>query len=304
MRQGVKDLLKKHLISACRAATDSIATVGLDDGSELQSPRVQALQKLAYMCTLVESSFAERRSRSDDAVRDILPQASLEALLAAYPATLPTPKQLFAQLAVRHASTSAPQYGHSTSSKAVTSLLKYATMQVSHSQAMITLLCRETDRYLARLSVCVDKLRSETSAVETTAGTVPPQGTIHFPLAGKDARAQLSANLLCILDLFQQRCVMDPALDSSMFSTGEKGVKWGYAFMSNILCIEWASMLLVNAVRTDQKMTQNRSVANCKDSFKRLFSFHRASLLEVSRFSAARWKSKVRIWRFISNYSC
>lgn len=263
LRTPLRDMIKKRLIAFSKEAADSWRSLDAVDTVHLSSARVQALQKLSDLCTFVENTFAERRVRHDDSVREILCQPVLEGLLAAFPATLSPPRQLLAQLALRHVQT-APHYGHSASAKAITSLLKIAVSQVSHSAAMITLVSRELELHLIAVN----------TACHTLAGSV----------GAKSANVQL----LGVLDRFQHRCVIDPAFEQ----VGAEESNAAFKFLTSVLSIEWLSILLAQAIRTDQRVQTSRISSSYKETLKRLLAFHKTSLLEVCRFSSSKWSPK------------
>jgi hypothetical protein len=298
MRAAIKDQLKKKLAAFAKEATDSFAAMELEDAVDLKSPRIQALQKLTYICIVIENSFSERRVRNDDIVRDVLGQTSIEALIAAYPATLPPPRQLVAQLALRHTVT-APQYGHSAAAKAVSSLLKFAAGQVTHSGAMVALVCRDLETYLSRVGACQEKLRAlaadgdvAASAANASSGPSPVHAML-FPAVSRALKAPSSVLLLGSLDTLPHVCVMDPDFVSALFHGSTDGKAWTYEFLLCLLCIEWLSQLLAQAVRTEQRSSQGRAVVSYKTTFRKLFAFHKSSLLEVCRVSSTKWASKV-----------
>jgi len=293
LRSPIKDQLKKRLIAAAREAADSFINLKWDDGSELSSPRIQALHKLTYICTIVENTFSERRVRNDDVMRDVLAQSALEALVSAFPATLPTPRQLFSQLAVRHVTTS-PHYGHSASAKAVTSLIKYAATLVTHSSLLITMLCKELEQHLTALNNSIAELRKideENSTDESGEKDFPRQ--LLPPIPPVTVKSTPPPLLLSILETFPHRSVIDPLSESVPgWGAAARGRKSAYVFLTSLLSIEWTTLLLAQSVRTDQRVPHSRSVVVHKDTFKKLFAFHKSSLLEVCRFSSSKWTSK------------
>lgn len=269
LRSPLRDILKKKVIAFAKEATDCWKALDPTDAAQLCSSRLQALQKLADLCTLIENTFPERRARQDDSLREILCQPVLECLMAAFPATLPPPRQLLAQLAIRHVHT-VPYYGHSASSKAISSLLKLAVGQVSHSSAMITLVSREIDVHLNAMSAAQQVLL--VGAAAPTLGAKPA-----------------SVQVLGVLDRFQHRCVMDPAFEQ----VGAEESQAAFKFLTSVMSIEWLSILLAQAIRTDQRVQQSsRSTLAYKDTLRRLFAFHKSSLLEVCRFSSSKWSPK------------
>ena len=319
LRLPLKEMLRKRLILHSKEAADCVPHMTNELlSTDLQSPRIQALQKLTYICTIIENCFTERRVRHDDVVRDILNPSAIEALLAAYPATLPTPRQLFAQLSMRHINTS-PHYGHSASAKAVSALLKVASSQATHSSMLITLLSKEIDKSLSKLGMflsrnadmqktsggCIsaesEKSCGFSSPSPPTLPSTAPSTTASNNRGAKFTPPQ-SVLLLGVLDNFPHQCVMDPTFPTNIEDNG-----FTFDFLSTLLLLEWQAILLGQAVRTDQRIPQSRSVVTYKDTFRRLFAFHKSSLLEVCRFSATKWTSKVRIILYIiykSEYIC
>lgn len=298
LKVSIKEQLKKRLIAFAKDAQDSVRPLDRSDAADLSSTRIQALQKLADLCIIVENTFTERRSRPDDVVRDILTQPTLEALLLAYTATLPPPNQLLAQLSLRHVATT-PHYGHSASAKAITSLLKIACAQITHSGVMITLLSREIDQQLNTLDAVVQLLPTLTSSAELidvqVACSVFGKGeSFKGGTVKKVPHKATSVQLVGVLDLFPQRCTMDPAFAQSLFDNRTDGVDCTYKFFTTVMTVEWLSMLMAQAIRADQRNQHSKQIDSVKETLKSMFAFHKSSLMELCRISSERWSAKVR----------
>ncbi len=309
LKVSIKEALRKRLLAFAKEAQDAVTPLNREDAAELGSARMQALQKLADLCSIVENTFTERRSRPDDILKDILLPSTLEALLHALPATLPPPRQLLAQVTLRHVSTT-PHYGHSSAHKAINSLLKIACSQVTHCAMMISLLSTEIDQQLSHLHTVVQLMPTLT----TTEGEIDVATACSVQTKGDSSKStpvrrtsstnssggrNNTVQLVGVLSNFPQRCTIDPAFTQSLFDGRTDGQDCTYKFFTTLMTLDWLSLLLAQAIRCDQRNPHSKQIDTVKETLKSLFAFHKSSLLEICRMSAERWPAKVIHFNFL-----
>jgi len=101
--------------------------------------------------------------------------------------------------------------------------------------------------------------------------------------------------VLGILDYFPNRCVIDPLFAQELSEHGNayEVERLTWQFLSSVLVLEWLSIMMSSTMRTDQRNPHSKAMAQSKDIFRRLFGFHRSSVLEICRFAAQ--KSSVQV---------
>ena len=350
---------------------------------------MQVLQQLNHLCMLTESMLAENRHHNSDFIRDVLTEPVVEALVGAFPCTLPPPSQLFAQLSLRHNNV-VPYFGHAVSARVISALVKLASTRPPQSSLVFDILCRDIDSTLGGLSTSKRSLQlllaansgdesvsapavaalaaAELGALEAAGGggtgaggdegsaggsrgtSVKGEGDLDDLLheehpyaamlmtepepvvksrrrsrgssfgsksggasawgtAGASSAATANVNVLVVgvLDAIPHRCIMDPSLRSPdpspdgaitrgpPFSAQLARHTWQY--LTATLRLEWLCIMLSHALRAEQRAPQSRVISSGKDTLRRLFAYHRSSLLEVSRFTAQNWLPMV-------SYSC
>eukprot|EP00981_Chlorochromonas_danica_P007093 scaffold1551_cov164-Ochromonas_danica.AAC.21 len=144
IRGRIRDSLRQKIRALATDAANISQSGDVDGGTTIASSRMQVLQQLCNICTVVENMFGESRRQPLEAARDILTD-ELPALFGAYRCTLPSHDQLLAQLSVRSATT-LPHLGHGASAKAITGLLK-AAISIS-PQTAIPIILKEIEETL------------------------------------------------------------------------------------------------------------------------------------------------------------
>jgi hypothetical protein len=324
LRPQLKDQLRKRLLKYAKDAAAIWKAIPLADASALDSPRLQCLQRLTIMCTLVENLFVERRRHADDVVRDLLSPAVVEALVAAYQCTLPPSRQLFAQLSLRNPAPNM-HLGNSNSAKALTSLLKSAIGQVSQSSSMFALLCAEIDEQLAIVSASKQALLAQrvAQAEKRTQGSPGAgMGQAADEKEGSSSGGDVKSNtvssstkrhhhrrtrtpslgsagggncvMLGVLDCIPHSTVVDPGFEKALLGCGGAETELHtWKLLNAVLSIEWLSTMMCQVLRVDQRLPQSRATITYKDTLRRLFSFNKSALLEICRFGSEKWTEKV-----------
>ena len=321
MRVELKELLKKKLIVCCSDAKTISHRFEPKEEPHLSSPRVQILQKLANACIVVESMCSENRASTNELVREVMTDAVVEGLVAAYSCTLPPSRQLFAQLSLRHTLVF-PHYGQSSCARAITSLLKLTPSRVSGlSSTLLSTLFRESEEKLSLISFSKQSLRalcpppppppndSYAKAKDDGDGKGTDEELYEAPpssLSSKSKRRSRgsslggsqgnssSANVLVLgmLDYFPHRCVIDPLFEQELSEHGNayEVERLTWQFLSSVLVLEWLCIMTASVLRNPHSKPTAQS---CKDIFRRLFGFHRSCMLEICRFAAQ--KSSVQV---------
>lgn len=100
-------------------------------------------------------------------MRDLLTEPILNALVSVYVVILPNAEQLFAQLSVRHVvSTAASHPGYHPAGKALTNLLKFASVHAG--SLILPILFKSIDTKLNEISAAKSSLRACTVAYNAT----------------------------------------------------------------------------------------------------------------------------------------
>ena len=147
MRLSLQGCLKAAC-SDCRSVWSSSASLA-DDSMELSSPRMRALQRLTNICALVESlctADQKRNSPSAEMLREIMTEDVVSHLLSAFTCTLAPPRQLLAQLGVRHRG-ALPFCGYHLAANRLNSLVKTASTALP--QIVLPVLYRAVDETLS-----------------------------------------------------------------------------------------------------------------------------------------------------------
>jgi hypothetical protein len=261
--------------------------------------------------TVIESMFTENRRHYSEMMREILSDSVIELLISGvYQCTLSPSRQLFAQLSIKSINTF-PTFGHCSSSKAITSLIKLVTSSIP--QTILPILYKEIDKVLGLISTNKQALRALSKAStpkddnnEEVIEKMPyfEKGEVRRRRSrGSSLGNQAGSNVLIlgVLDCIPDRCVIDPELYKDMEIDSELEM-YTYRFLSSILMIEWLSMMLSHTLRNVQRISGSSAVISNKDVLRRLFAFHRSSMLEVCRLASKKWIPKVFfIYNSISN---
>ena len=158
LRQPIRSAIVSNLSSISTECRRLWKALPAQDESTLNSPRMQVLQRLTNLCLVVESMGTETRRHSNEFLKEIFTEAVIEALVKAYPCTLPPARQLFAQLSMRHAHNTFLYYGYCPAAKALTSVLKIAAnIAPTH---LLPVLFRVVDETLGLISASKTALRA------------------------------------------------------------------------------------------------------------------------------------------------
>jgi hypothetical protein len=331
LRQIVKDTLQNTLLTICAEAKRIWKDIDIRDEPTLNSPRMQELQKLGNICLIIENMSVDSRRLANDLLREILSEEVIEAIVRAYPCTLPPSRQLFCQLSLRHTG-AFHYYGYHAVAKALTSLLKVAVGIVP--QLLLPVLFRAIDESLGLISASKQALRalatpstlSANASVFTpaaksggggVAGKIPSSyydsNSMGFGLGYESSDflmmnrrnrsrsrgssfGQPGANVLTlgVLDCIPHKCIFDADFVENELNLSPELEKHTWNFMSSLLQLEWLTSMASNGLRPMQRTQGPSLVTAGKDVFRRLFAFQRSSMLEVCRFSVSKWSSKVR----------
>eukprot|EP01038_Epipyxis_sp_PR26KG_P005357 gene5357-7431_t len=314
MKIPTKQLIKSKLLGYAKEAKVIWDGVTMSEQPDLQSPRYQVLQKLGNICVILESFLNEHRRLAGDFLRDILSETTIEALVSSYQCSFPPSQQLFAQVSIRSNNTTAPHFGHYSSAKAISSLLKLAASTMP--QVVIGVLYKEIDNTLSGLSGYKLALKSLHSSNKSN-GSSGAQDYIKDSLqvskstesipsllnSGKARRSrsrgsslgQIGANVLMlgVLDAIPHITLIDPSFEVEMSNHGGDVEIYVWKLLLSVLTIEWLSLMLSHTLRSITKVpTANSSISAGKDILRRLFAYHRSSMLEVCRFASSNWKEQ------------
>jgi hypothetical protein len=293
--EKLRDSVLKHmdalLINTCKEAQLIWDTkVNFGEIPTIISPRMQVLQKLTNICSLEESFHTEMR-RVSSGSREAFSETKLSALVAAYTCTLPPSRQLLAQLGTRQAIQST-HFGHTASAKAITTLLKSAAS--STPQTLLPIILKAIETTLIKISTQKQALRGGIYAKE------PALDFDMFTMESiQKARKQRSRGsslgeesgdvfILGVLDALPHRCSFDPSIEEE-FSKDSDLEKSTWKFLSAILNLEWLTFILSYTLRPSPYLHIRQSD---KDILRRLFAFHKSSMMEVCRFSSSKYKAK------------
>jgi hypothetical protein len=106
--------------------------------------------------------------------------------------------------------------------------------------------------------------------------------------------------ILGVLDSIPHRCVIDPYFFDEIKANSNELELAVSAFLTSILMLEWLCIMLSNALRSIKAQSGSSAILSSKDVLRRLFAFHRSSMLEVCRFASKKLVAKVRTLIFIS----
>jgi len=105
-------------------------------------------------------------------------------------------------------------------------------------------------------------------------------------------QSSTNVHILGVLDCLPQKSIVDPSFQADIASEDGDYERQTTRFLTSVLCIEWLSALVSHALRTEQRLPNSRVTINSKDTIRRLFAFHKSSMLEVCRFASQRWTDK------------
>ena len=97
-RPQIRMAFTMHIEALCSEAKRIQKSLPIDEEPSLSSPRIQILQRLMNLCTVLENMASEGRRQTNDLMKEILTEESIQSLVAAFPCSLPASRQLLAQL--------------------------------------------------------------------------------------------------------------------------------------------------------------------------------------------------------------
>ena len=97
-RQQIKSSFTAQIETLCIEAKRISKNLPIDEEPSLESPRIQILKRLCYLCTVIENMAIEGRRQTNEFFKDLIDESMIEHLVNAFPCTLPPSRQLFAQL--------------------------------------------------------------------------------------------------------------------------------------------------------------------------------------------------------------
>ena len=319
LQSSARSYLAQTLSHICKDAqrmwVDESSCVGIAV-YDMKSVRMQVLQKLSNICSLIESLAlwqSNKGNRGSIDIRDIFTDDIVEVFVRAFACTLPPIDELMAQLGVR-SSAMMQHYGFHPTARAITSLLKVVTSLVP--QIILPVIFRIIDETLTAVSSAKSALRMAAVALGSplTPGAALGMEAFQYEAEANKLDAPLDRHqrqrrrsrgsslggegtnvlILGILDSVPHLCSFDPALEDSKNCNAElRFLIW--KLLTPMLMLEWhssiVSLCLKPNPRTPTAISSN-VLSGSKDVLRRLFAFHRSSLLEVCRFSASQWENK------------
>ena len=306
LQQPVISCLESNLRTLCIEAEQIWSEFSHLSSTDYSTPRMQVLQKIAYICAIIDSMASEAsRRHTSDALREILNVEVTKGLIAAFSCTFPPSQQLFAQLALRHNSTFA-YFGFGAAARAITAVVKLSTSL--SPEATIPIIFAAIDNCLGQISASKAALCScaHVSAPEATIKgnsevglrtQLPTPGAAEA-IEGTSKRLRGSSFdqpgsnvfILGVLDSVPHRCVFDELLKSSMHVDVEKHL---WEFQCSTLYMEWLTSVLLVCLKSIPRSQGLGVIMAGKDIFRRMFAFQRSSMLEVCRFASSKWTPKV-----------
>ena len=158
MRQPVRSTIVSNLTNISAECRRLWKALPAQDESTLNSPRMQILQRLTNLCAVVESMGTETRRHTSEFLKDVFTEGVIEALVRAYPCSLPPARQLFVQLSMRHTGNTSSHFGYCPAAKAVTSVLKLAASIAP--TLLLPVLFKVVDETLGLISASKTALRA------------------------------------------------------------------------------------------------------------------------------------------------
>lgn len=278
IRGRIKETLRVVLRTLAKEASGLWSTMHADSSTVISSPRMQVLQKLCNVCTVVENMFSENRRQSSEAVRDVLTDV-VPALFGAYRCALPPCEQLLAQVSVRNVTTF-PFLGHGSSAKAITGVLKIAISISPH--IAVPVVFKEIEDALNQIVASKLALTALNEVATPMKGGDEP---VKVPFPTSSAAGD---HITGILDIVPHICLSDPACQE-LFRTksGLKVELW--KFMHATLYLEWLNTMLSQILRANMRSNGLNALLQERDRFQRLMAFYRTSTVEVNRCASSRW---------------
>eukprot|EP00602_Paraphysomonas_sp_CaronLab_P004577 CAMPEP_0185036162 /NCGR_PEP_ID=MMETSP1103-20130426/28714_1 /TAXON_ID=36769 /ORGANISM="Paraphysomonas bandaiensis, Strain Caron Lab Isolate" /LENGTH=4103 /DNA_ID=CAMNT_0027573585 /DNA_START=26 /DNA_END=12337 /DNA_ORIENTATION=+ len=292
-RPAVLEAMRSCLMKACADARNSLCA---DTEDEVEKLRYAATQRIQTMSSLVESlNYSSRSSSCMDSLRQFFRAEVLDSIVATFHCTLPPPRQLFAQITSHHPSTGSLTYlGDFFVAKALSSLTKLAS-SVS-PQLLLPVLFSAIDSTLGEISAAKEALYVLS---KDPTGDAPPSfgssiGKSRSKLKKQKAKPP-NVVVLGVLDSVPDFHIFSKEYrENSIFSHHNIEACIGN-FVKGVLTLEWLSVMTSHCFKPGRYHSQGADpqlILAGKDVLRRLFAFHRSSLLEVCRVSSKKWKSK------------
>ena len=304
------------ICQVCQEAAMLLRDEAVMDQWHVGSQRVQVLLKIANLCSVVEAIGSDSRRGVGDLLREILNEDCVTRLVEAFRLALPSSRQLFAQLGVHHLDHAGPEIlGFYAAARPITALLKSASG--CSPQMVLPVLLSSVDSCLSVLSASKREMRFESRDSNSLKETKAREEADYFPEAAVSRRTrrsrstsgiQLGAEVLVlgVLDSVPDAFLYNIAPQSTTTVTTSLTdelpsnihpplTRPCYKFISRVLELDWLSNMMCHTLRPLQRIpgADPRLIISGKDVLRRLFAFHRSSLLEVCRFSSAKWQPKV-----------
>ena len=97
-RPHIRKALLAQIEMLCNEAVQVHQSLPLYHEPTLESPRIQILQRLTNLCVVLEGMGSEGRRQTNEFMKEILNEETIENLVKAFACTLPASRQLLAQL--------------------------------------------------------------------------------------------------------------------------------------------------------------------------------------------------------------
>ena len=97
-RPHIRKALIAQIEILCNEAVQVHQSLPLYHEPTLESPRIQILQRLTNLCVVLEGMGSEGRRQTNEFMKEILNEETIENLVKAFACTLPASRQLLAQL--------------------------------------------------------------------------------------------------------------------------------------------------------------------------------------------------------------
>jgi hypothetical protein len=328
MYDTLVEWLRDSLFSTCAAAEKAwvqmSGNLSAQSGviEEMDSDRMQALQKVANLCAIVGTIGNDRRA-VHECMHQILTRDVTEKLLKCYRYTMPMPRQLFAQVSKQDKPFN-PHWGYHPTTSSITALLRDAA-GIS-GLPLLGLIFKQIDESLGDISAAKQMLRAlskqprtapasegggekvssasagvsagtgtgDMDAVDDTAAEMP-QPSRRRRSRGSSLGSGAAVLILGVLDCIPDMYVFDDDAATEHRLLELEPHIW--RFLVSTIMLAWLPGMVMSCLRVNRGPNPNSAatVMENKDILRRLFAFHRSSLLETCRFFAEKkWSKSVQ----------
>ena len=304
LRSGVLEALKSCMMRSCQ-----------DAALDVEAVRCSAMQRIINIATIVEAINISRRSATISGIlRKFFVLEVLDNIVRAFQFTLPSSRQLFAQITSHHPSVHTPtHYGDFFAAKSLSALVKLASSVFP--QLVLPVLFASVDTSLADISaakealVALSKMKEKgvsapcDGSVTTSLqeGEVSQESKDSVPILTKKAykrkkRSSSSPPNVDVLGVLD--CVPDKRIYVSDYAAdmqGRKGPQREEAIadlVRGVLALEWKVRMICQCLKSGRFEAQGADphhITSGKDVLRRVFAFHRSSLLEICRVASHKW---------------